>query len=346
MNKHFSLKQGLLGKTAKRCSSPLVRGFTLIELLIYVSIFAVASGLLTTILVTTTRVENAEIVSTQVGQEVNLVLTTVQRLVRDASLIECVGANQSACSTSAVPGPFLKLRFEESAQDPTCIYLENNIVKLAQGPDPLNKQNCNLASAENLTTDKVNNPDPSLANSLTFTKFDIPGGHATVQIDAQLSYNSVNPQLQVSKTLRSAVGRVSAATFDSDLFPDSTAANRSIGDPAKSWKNLFLTGLLKLGTFTDPDPTNIGTGSLYYNTTLGNKRLRVYDGTDWQNVGSQTPWTQNINAAGFTLFGNSTASGSLTLDSTSDATKGYIILNPTGGNVGIGIMVPVADLHI
>ena len=42
-------------------------GFTLIEILIYISVFAVASGLLTTILVITTRVENAEIVSTQVG---------------------------------------------------------------------------------------------------------------------------------------------------------------------------------------------------------------------------------------------------------------------------------------
>jgi len=47
MNKHFSLKQGLLGKTAKRCSSPLVRGFTLIELLIYTSVFVIAAGLLT-----------------------------------------------------------------------------------------------------------------------------------------------------------------------------------------------------------------------------------------------------------------------------------------------------------
>ena len=58
--------------------------------------------------------------------------------------------------------------------------------------------------------------------------------------------------------------------------------------------------------------------------------------------GSQTPWTSNINAAGFTLQGNSTASGNLTLDSTSDATKGFVLLNPTGGRVGILTATPGA----
>ncbi len=62
--------------------------------------------------------------------------------------------------------------------------------------------------------------------------------------------------------------------------------------------------------------------------------------------GSQTPWTSNINAAGFSLFGNSTAGGDLTLDSTSNATKGDIVLNPTGGNVGVGTVTPGAKLEV
>ncbi|MDP3763644.1 MAG: hypothetical protein Q8Q92_03285, partial [bacterium] len=305
--------------------------FTLIELLIYTTVFAIAGGLLTTILVTTTRIQNVEIVNTQVGQELSLVLSTVQRLVRDASLIECAGPDQANCSLSN-SGLLLRLRFEDTTKDPTCVYLDTNIIKLA-GPDATNKY-CNLATATNLTTNKV------IANSLTFTKFDIPGGHATVQIDANLSYNSPSPQLQISKTLRSAVGRVSAATFDSNLIPDADNS-RSIGQigPDRKWRNLFMSNLLGLGTFTDAtEPISTTAGTLYFNTTGNN--VKVYNGTSWLAVGSQTPWTQNISAAGFTLSGNSTASGVLTLDSTSHATKGNIILNPTGGNVGVGTASP------
>ena len=65
-----------------------------------------------------------------------------------------------------------------------------------------------------------------------------------------------------------------------------------------------------------------------------------------QQGGSQTPWTSAINAAGYTLNGNSTASGNLTLDSTSDSTKGYVLLNPTSGNVGIGTTGPGYKLQV
>ena len=103
-------------------------GFTLIEVLIYVSVFAVAAGLLTSILVITTRVENNEIVSTQVGQELNLVLDTVQRMVRESSLIECVNSSPSDPTTTCPSsiGSNLKLRYDDPALDPTCIYIENN----------------------------------------------------------------------------------------------------------------------------------------------------------------------------------------------------------------------------
>ena len=265
------------------------KGFTLIELLIYVSIFVVAAGLLTSILVITSRVENNEIVSTQVGQELNLVLNTVQGLVRSASLVECANSGPADSNCLSSTGPNLKLRLENSTLDPTCVYLENGIVKLAQGSDPASKQNCNTAVATNLTTTKVT------ANSLTFTKFDVPGGHATVQVDAQFTYNSPNPQLQISKTLRSAVGRVSAATFDSDLLPDATN-QRSIGTivgASKKWKDIFLSGILGLGTYTDAtEPVSTTAGTLYYNTTKNT--VRVYDGAAWKNVSLWDPDINNL----------------------------------------------------
>ena len=42
--------------------------------------------------------------------------------------------------------------------------------------------------------------------------------------------------------------------------------------------------------------------------------------------GSQTPWTGNVNADGYILYGNDSASGNLTIGSTSDATKGSVYL--------------------
>ena len=67
--------------------------------------------------------------------------------------------------------------------------------------------------------------------------------------------------------------------------------------------------------------------------------------------GSQTPWTSNISAAGYTLFGNSTSGGNLTLASTSNATKGKILFgtsayNEVNNRLGIGTSTPAASLDI
>ncbi|OFZ35253.1 MAG: hypothetical protein A3D17_08605, partial [Bdellovibrionales bacterium RIFCSPHIGHO2_02_FULL_40_15] len=46
------------------------------------------------------------------------------------------------------------------------------------------------------------------------------------------------------------------------------------------------------------------------------------------------------------LYGGTGASGNITIDSTSNVTKGHIILAPTTGNVGIGISSPTKKLHL
>jgi len=56
--------------------------------------------------------------------------------------------------------------------------------------------------------------------------------------------------------------------------------------------------------------------------------------------------TGSLKMGGNTIYGNSTASGNLTLESTSNATKGYILLNPNGGNVGIGTATPVNSFDV
>ena len=47
-----------------------------------------------------------------------------------------------------------------------------------------------------------------------------------------------------------------------------------------------------------------------------------------------------------TLYGTYTSSGNLTLDSTSNATKGNVNIAPTGGNVGIGTTTPGAQVDV
>ncbi|MBI3273645.1 MAG: prepilin-type N-terminal cleavage/methylation domain-containing protein, partial [Candidatus Colwellbacteria bacterium] len=209
----------------KRKISP-ASAFTLVELLIYVAIFAVTSGTLTAILLTTTRIQNNEVAGIQVTQELNLVLETTQRLVRDASLIEKVyeGVTETAPCTTFCS---VKLRMQNTALDPTVIRSTATAIYLKQGVNP----------ETTITSNRV------IVNSLNFTKFDIIGGHATIQIDASLTYNSTNPQLAITKTLRSAVGRVSAATFDSDLLPDATTSNRNIGAATNLWQNLSISKL-------------------------------------------------------------------------------------------------------
>ncbi|MDG0815785.1 hypothetical protein [Bdellovibrio svalbardensis] len=51
-------------------------------------------------------------------------------------------------------------------------------------------------------------------------------------------------------------------------------------------------------------------------------------------------------AGGQSLNGGTAASNNLTLDSTSNATKGYVLLNPTGGNVGVGTATPAIKLDV
>ena len=67
--------------------------------------------------------------------------------------------------------------------------------------------------------------------------------------------------------------------------------------------------------------------------------------------GSQTPWTSNISAAGYTLFGNSTSGGNLTLASTSNATKGKILFGTSAydevnNRLGIGTATPLNKLDV
>ncbi|MCL4406096.1 MAG: prepilin-type N-terminal cleavage/methylation domain-containing protein [Patescibacteria group bacterium] len=207
------------------------RGFTLMELLVYVGVFSVASVFLTNILLTVTNISSRESASREVSSQLDTTLETIQQLIQQSSTIE------------SATGSTLKLRMSDPAKDPTCITLESGVIKIAQGPGTPADE-CSTTKTD-LTTSKV------VADSLAFTKIDniqyseTEGkdlvGHSVVNIDMAMTYNTSNPKYEISRTLSSAIGRVSAATFDSDLLPD-TANTRSIGTSALKWQNLNVNG--------------------------------------------------------------------------------------------------------
>jgi len=233
------------------------------ELLIYIAIFAITAGLLTGILYTVNKTQTREQIASAVNQELNFVMQTIQRLVRESSEVE----------TPAYPGSGpkpnnLTLRFKDQGYDPTIISADANSVYVQQGATPPTA----------ITSSQVK------VNSLEFTKFDNAGGQATVQVDLTLAYNSTNPNLNVVQTLSSAIGRVTAATFDSDVVPQ-TPATKDIGSSTLRWRSLSLSRLLYLGAMTDATASEINestVGALYFNTTKNELRLR--NNTGWQSV--------------------------------------------------------------
>lgn len=217
------------------------RGFTLLEILIYIAIFAVVGTLLTGIVTTVTKVEVRGGASAEVATQLNFTLQTIQRLARDASAVVVNNSLNDNDNDSALgeAGAYFHLRMKDSAggatdRDPMVIWLDTatNVVKIRQG------------SGGNVTTaDLTNAKVASASNNLQFKKFSNPPGHDVVQFDIALAYNAPTPEGMVTRTLQSAVGRVSAATFDSDLLPG-VDNQRSVGTAVSRWVNGYFSGNL------------------------------------------------------------------------------------------------------
>ena len=101
------------------------RGFSLLETLLYLGIFAIIGGSLFGILTNVVRISTREVSGDEVSSQLQFAMETVSRLVRESSAIE----TETTATTT------LKLRMQNPALDPTCIFMENGVLKLSQGPD-------------------------------------------------------------------------------------------------------------------------------------------------------------------------------------------------------------------
>jgi type II secretory pathway pseudopilin PulG len=313
------------------------KGFTLVEFLIYTAVFTISAGLLVGILTTTTRIFTQESAGVEVASELNFAMQTIQRLVGESSaiIVNNDGNNDNDATPIGQPYNYLVLRMKDSAggstdRDPIVIWKDvaTQSIKMQQGRPP------NQTTAS-ITTEKV------LTDTLTFKKITSYPGHDTVQIEIILTYNTTAPGGAVSRTLKSAIGRVSAATFDSGLIPGITNTY-DIGTSGTGWRNAYLTGVLNLGTFS-ADPTGQN-GSIYYNTT--DNVFRGYQAGSWSNLGG-VGWaatSTNIYNTNTGNIGIGTTSPTYKLDvaGTFRATATSIFSD----NVGIGTTAPDHKLDV
>src|SRR3989344_1728423 len=186
-------------------------GFTLIEVILYVAIFAIVAAIMVVILTTALQVGSRENSSAEVSAQLHFATQTIQRLVRDSSNIDI----QAGVSTST-----LILRMADQNQDPTVLSLVNGVILMRQGSNP----------TSSITTNRV------VVDQLSFKKITQYPGHDVVTIDLAISSNTQNPQARLERTISSAVGRVSAATFDADVLPGGPPYNYNIGQSASPWQ--------------------------------------------------------------------------------------------------------------
>ena len=228
-------------------------GLTLVELLVYTAIFTMSALFLVGILGVTTKVQTRQSSVNEINQQIAAIQDIIKQLVQESSLIE----NEAGQASTA-----LVLRMPETADDKTFIYAANKVLYLEQG---VSATSINLA--QRITNEKVK------IDSFNVTKYENPGGLAVVQVNLVLSASTTNPQSAVTRTMQTAIARISAANFDSHITPN-LPDNFNIGTGINRWDNAFFNTLdvlndTKIGRLGVGVSAPAGTGDLYIQGELG-----------------------------------------------------------------------------
>lgn len=242
-------------------------GFSLIELLVYTAIFAVSSVFLIAILGTITRIQTRQVAVNEVNQQISFVGTAIQKLVRDSSLVNI---------TAGIPTSTLVLEMASSSASPTKVYVSSSLLYVEQG----------TSTIFTLTDSNV------IVDNFTVTKYEnTGGGFSVVQVDLTLSSNTSSTRDKVTRVLKSAIGRISAATFDSSINPN-TDNSLDVGTAQTRWKNAYFAGNLqvdgRVGIGTTPPSGNFrmkSTGDIGFSTSTYGIVLTAPNGTSCYRLG-------------------------------------------------------------
>ncbi|MFN3698108.1 MAG: tail fiber domain-containing protein [Pseudobdellovibrio sp.] len=183
----------------------------------------------------------------------------------------------------------------------------------------------------------------------------------TIVIGAQNGVSSFNELMRINSSGQVGMGTTSPA-FALDVsgtirttagvrFPDGTVQTTAFtgGGGGSSWTTSGTTlnytgGSVGIGNTNPSTALDVsGIGTFGGNSTNGGLRI----------ISSTGGLTTNLNSNGVgawltaqTIYGTNTAGANLTLDSTSNAAKGNIILAPSGGFVGIGTSSPAYTFDV
>ncbi|MCX7616324.1 MAG: prepilin-type N-terminal cleavage/methylation domain-containing protein [Patescibacteria group bacterium] len=276
------------------------QGFSLMEMLIYVGILGIVASVATGIFLSVTKVQTEQSAQVEISGQLNFAMQTIQRLIRNSSLVDI---NPGTPTTS------LTLRMKDSAVDPTTIYLENGRIYVKEGAN---------GTPQSITSDRV------VVDSLEFKKLTQYPGKDIVQIDLAMSATNKVEGNTIRRSLRSAVSRVSAATFDSDLIPG--ADNTYSVGTSNRWKNASFSG-------------NVGIGV----TTLLNK-LDVAGGVAIGSyAGVNTAPSNGLIVSGNVGIGTNAPAGTFHV---ANASSSVALVVATTGRVGIGTSAPATKLDV
>ena len=256
------------------------KGFTLIEILIFTAIFAFAMVAILGILVVAYRVQNNQSSATEVAQQGQSLMQKIQYYVQGSSVVDI----PQDVSTAT-----LKLWLGIAIKDPTYFTLASGTVYFQQTA---------TGTLQALTSNKVT------VSNLSFVRHANPPAHDTVSVSFTIAYNSTNPLQAISELFQTSIARVSAATFDSNIVPSSTATY-NVGVAGSIWSSINQT------IYFSGSKVGIGTASPQSTLDVaGNETIGSY-------AGATAAPSNGLIVSGNVGIGTSSAASTLTVVGTS-----------------------------